>query len=125
MIRIDAICNPLTTEPSKSWPANAVAKFHYFNANGLIARAKAADDRAMDLYHRGLATGGFAVYLSVYSGTFADGVRELAMMKRTSWNKLHVSLSLLKRDVAQRERCCDDLETVGAFNLLAEEAQHA
>jgi hypothetical protein len=88
------------TEPSRSWSNAELAKFHYFNPNGLYAAKKASDAKIDELVEAGLAKSGAIIAYGGLNYFYTNLLSDLAMSKRVGRIDLAVTLQGIKRDIA-------------------------
>jgi hypothetical protein len=88
------------TEPNPSWSNSNVAKFHYFNPNGLYAAKKASDAKVDELVEAGLAKSGAIIAYGGLNSFNTNLLSNLATAKRVSHSDLFVTLRGIKRDIA-------------------------
>ena len=87
------------TEPSRSWSNSELAKFHYFNPNGLYAAKKASDVRIDELVEAGLAKSGAIIAYGGLSYFNTNLLSNLATSKRVGRIDLLVTLQGIERDI--------------------------
>jgi hypothetical protein len=87
------------TEPSRSWSNAELAKFHYFNPNGLYAAKKASDVRIDELVDAGLAKSGAIIAYGGLSYFNTNLLSNLATAKRVGRIDLLVTLEGIERDI--------------------------
>lgn len=87
------------TEPSRAWSNAELAKFHYFNPNGLYAAKKASDVKIDELVDAGLAKTGAILAYGGLSYFNTNLLSNLAMAKRVNRIELSVTLRGIERDI--------------------------
>jgi len=88
------------TEPSRSWSNSELAKFHYFNPNGLYAAKKASDVKIDELVEAGLAKSGAIIAYGGLNYFYTKLLSDLAMSKRVGRIDLLVTLQGIERNIA-------------------------
>lgn len=102
MSKWESITNT-ATETSAKWTNSEVAKFHYFNPNGLYAAKKAVDERISEAVDAGKCASGAIIAYGIFNDYTTKQLIEYAMMKRVKWIPLSVTLSMLERDIRRAE----------------------
>jgi len=96
------------TAPSRSWSNSDLAKFHYFNPNGLWAAKKARDKKVSKLVNEhGLPSGAILAYGSMNSYC-TDRLVKLAGQKRVNGITLRTLLQMLQKDIDDADRWIED-----------------
>lgn len=98
--------------PSRSWTNVELAKFHYWNPNGLIAKALKSDERIHRLIEAGTVKPGWILAYGCFSGVFADNIRKYAMQRRVNPHKLRASIDCLEDAIERATVQCDAVEDV-------------
>jgi hypothetical protein len=91
--------------PSKSWSSAALARFHYFNDNGIVAAKRALDDRIRAAVDAGKVPSGWHFAYGSFNDYHVKKLRELAARTRVkSWdvNYAVAKLEELIADVDQK-----------------------
>jgi hypothetical protein len=89
--------------PGKDWANYEVAKFHYFNPNGLIAQKRKLDDAIDALIAEGRAMGGAAIAYGALNYYYSDRLIELARTRRVDSCELHAVIKCFKDEMVKAE----------------------
>lgn len=74
-------------KPAKSWSSVALAKFHYFNDNGIVAAKRALDSRIRDAVNAGKVSNGWHFAYGSLNDYHVNKLGELATRSRAkSWD---------------------------------------
>ena len=87
------------TEPCRSWSNTELAKFHYFNPNGLYAAKKASDAKIDELVDAGLAKSGAIIAYGGLNYFYTNMLTNLATAKRVGRISLSTILRGIERDI--------------------------
>ena len=99
------------TEPNRSWSNAELAKFHYFNPNGLYAAKKASDAKIDELVDAGLAKSGAIIAYGGLNYFYTKLLSDLGTAKRVGRIDLSVTLRGIERDIAKAAEFIKEQET--------------
>ena len=89
--------------PTQDWANHEVAKFHYFNPNGLIAQKRKLDKAIDDLIDAGRAMGGAAFAYGSLNYYYTDRLIHLATSRRVDSSTLRIIVSGFKDELRKAE----------------------
>jgi len=89
--------------PGRDWANYEVAKFHYFNPNGLLAQKRKLDKAIDDLIDAGRAMGGAAFAYGTFNYYYTDRLIQLATTRRVDSSTLRIIVSNLKDEMRKAE----------------------
>lgn len=90
--------------PSADWSNTDIARFHYFNPNGLYAKKKATDDRIEEGVDIGKYKFGAHIAYGSLNNYATKEMMKLATQKRCSRIQLAVAISMLEDDILKAEK---------------------
>ena len=100
--RFNYICEDATDTSDLKTNAE-IARFHYFNPNGLVKRKRKNDERIWELIDAGVLNYGY--YLTDGAGNYhrADNIAKLAGKRRVNTIALEVAIKLLEEHTEAQE----------------------
>lgn len=100
----------IAAEPSAEWSNTDIARFHYFNPNGLYAKKKRLDDRIRDGVNSGKYKFGAHIAYGSLNDYATNKMIKLATQKRCNRIQLAVAISMLEDDILRAEKFLATIE---------------
>ena len=92
------------TEPDlKRWTNSDIAKFHYFNPNGIAAKKRTMDECISQAHKDGRCLSGAIIAYGSFNHFSLDKLSHLAMLKKVKWIRLSVTINMMEEDLRAAE----------------------
>lgn len=92
------------TKVASNWSNRDIARFHYFNPNGLISTKRVTDQKINALVESGRAKSGSIIAHGSLNYFYYDVLAKMIDKKSVSRVDLIVALNGLRRDIEQAEQ---------------------
>ena len=96
-------------KPAKSWGAVAIAKFHYFNDNGIVAAKFALDDRIRAAVDAGKVPSGWHFAYGYLNDCHVKALREITTKSRSKPWPVHYAVKCIEDLIAEVDAKLDAL----------------
>ena len=94
----------IAAEPSAEWSNTDIARFHYFNPNGLYSKKKAINARITEAVDMGKCRSGAIIAHGSLNDYTTNKIIKLATQRRCSRIKLRVAIDMLEDDILRAEK---------------------
>lgn len=96
-------------KPAKSWGAVAVAKFHYFNDNGIVAAKRALDDRIRAAVDSGKVPSGWHFAYGSFNDYHVKALGEITTKRRSKSWPVQYAVKRIEELIAETDAKLDAL----------------